>query len=166
MHFLISNAVGQLSTVTETFSMDAKLCKTPLTGDYVAKYMREFLGPDAILNSIEAAEQIAVGQGFVSNILRLKLKWEPRSQNHLPHTVIVKAPTVESLNKLFQVISGQDDTDKSQAVLTQAVTGAHNAECEVYKIFKNKPPIAMPKYFAAIPITDDAPGMIILEDLR
>jgi len=35
----------------------------------------------------------------------------------------------------------------------------------VYLMFGEAPPIAVPKLFVALPISDDAPGMIILEDL-
>lgn len=146
--------------------MEDKICETPITGQYVAEHMKKSLGPQAILRSVDA-KRIAVGQGFVSHILQAKLTWENSKGARLPTSVIIKVPVVESLHKLMATLSsGAGEAETLKAMMAQVVTVVHKAECDLYHIFDKKPPVVMPKYFVALPVTEEAPGMIILEDLR
>jgi len=144
--------------------MEAKICETPITGEYVAKHMKDVLGPHAILESVDG-KRIAIGQGFASHILQLKLTWKEAKKDGLPKSIIVKVPGVESVNKIMESLSSGKDDVKMKAMMEQMLTNVHKAECDVYDIFGNKPPVPMPKYYVALPVTENAPGMIILEDL-
>jgi len=144
--------------------MEAKICETPITGEYVAKHMKDALGSHAILESVDG-KRIAVGQGFVSHILHLKLEWKEAKEDGLPKSVIVKVPVVESLHKLMESFTSGEEGVKIKAMMEEMVTIVHKAECDLYHMFGKNPPVAMPKYYVALPVTEEAPGMIILEDL-
>jgi len=144
--------------------MDEKLYDTPITGNYVARHMKESMGPHAILRSLEA-EKFASGQGYWSRLLLMKFVWEPAKQDHLPVTAIAKVPTVESIQELLESKTEAEEGEKLKAMMTQVGIGMHNVECDLYNMFGPSPPVAMPKLYVALPWTDRAPGMIILEDL-
>lgn len=144
--------------------MNEKLCGTPITGDYLAKHLKEALGPHAILRSVEG-KKIAEGQGYGSNLLRLKLIWEV--EDNLPQSVIVKAPTAESMQKLMETMAGTaEENEKMKEAMAKAMLAVHDNECKFYDLVGKMPPVEMPNCYVALPVMDTAPGMIVLEDLR
>jgi thiamine kinase-like enzyme len=142
--------------------MDQKLCDTSISGDYLAKCLMESLGSNAILKSV-IGEKFALGQGFVSCLLRVSLIWETPADN-LPCSLILKVPHEESLNDLFDKTGGEYDA-ATQSNIALFVIELHQTECNIYHIFGQDPPIPLPKCFTAFAGNEKAPGVLIMEDM-
>lgn len=134
--------------------MDGKLCDSPITKHHLEKIFQEYFHATAKLENVEA-EIISKGMGFLSDVMRVKLKWS--TENGFPSTVIVKAPKIDYVNKFIDAIGGAKLDD-------DFVVKVHQAECDAYSIIQNCP-IPIPKVYACWPITDTKPGLVVMDDL-
>ncbi len=65
------------------------LCGTPLTIDWLADVLTSVGKCEATVNSF-SAQQIGIGQGFLSKIIQVKLEWNSSNGHQLPTKVVVK----------------------------------------------------------------------------
>lgn len=147
--------------------MDQFLCDTPITGNNIAGHLKKAFGPNAILSSIEA-KKIGIGEGFASNILHLKLTWKNGNDKNLPETIVVKVPSATTLREVMDdnFSRNEQESQNISDFTSQTVPNLHKRECNFYDMVTGDPPIAMPRCYATVPVTNEGPGMIILEDLR
>lgn len=146
--------------------MEKTLPGTSLTGEEIAKHLKEALGPTAILQSIDATK-IGIGEGFISDIFRVKLTWGTEDEN-FPASVVVKLPA-SSLDGFLEVgAESENGGTTATDACEKYVPIAYNTECTFYRMLKDveESPIKMPKCYKAIPVSEDSAGMIILEDFR
>lgn len=143
--------------------MDKTICNTCITQAYLAQCLSESLGPKARLRAVHG-EEIALGQGFLSTILRVHLTWEDPGEG-LPTTAIIKVPIVEAINACLDKIESADQ-GKARQNVADFVTTFHLTECNAYAVFKECTPIQVPKCYAAVAGSENAPGLIVMEDLR
>lgn len=140
--------------------MDKKLCETVITGNYLAKRLKEPFG-SAVLRSADA-EKVGIGYGYLSHILRVKLEWE--NDDDLPKTVIVKVPATDNMDKLLEDMPDvKEDHDKKK---DEGLRKFHETECGLYHLFEKSPPCQVPKCYVAFGGSQGEPGVVILEDLR
>ncbi|KHJ48007.1 hypothetical protein D918_01272 [Trichuris suis] len=146
--------------------MNTPLCGTQITGTLVQNALIEGI-PLAATNLVSvSAESIGCGKGYLSEVLRVELKWKEIVDDvKLPTHIIVKTTCSE---KLAQFMKRDETTPSEEEATRMAMELFHNTECAVYELFNSDPPnIPLATCYSAIPIgaANELP-MIVLQDLH
>lgn len=98
--------------------MKENVSGTSVTVETVSNALQKYFGPSCPKLESVKAEQIGVGQGFTSKIMRVQLTWAGEStlQEKLPKTIILKTVSYETLDTLFEVFSGGGKQNKDSMI--------------------------------------------------
>lgn len=150
---------------------EAKLCETEVTVGDVETFMLSSVGLATNVAKLASCEatRIGLGQGFLSHILKLSLRWEP-SHPKLPSQLVLKVPTIQSIAPFMEdMMTGEEDSFKekmAESFQDQMLPMAHALECKTYEYFKEigGAPLPVPRVYHTQVITKEGPGIIAMED--
>uniref|UniRef100_A0A5S6QK30 CHK kinase-like domain-containing protein n=1 Tax=Trichuris muris TaxID=70415 RepID=A0A5S6QK30_TRIMR len=162
-----SDALAKRTTIRYWVSlyatMDAQICGTPLTGKMLEVALAETL-PEAARNlNTLSGEIIGKGQGFLSHVIRVSLSWKTEMQNaSLPCSVILKLPTMEHVDELFNDFNGIDREEVDASV---QIDDLYRTEGNCYKMLSSEvPELPIPRCYCTWDKESKAMSLLVLQD--
>jgi hypothetical protein len=66
------------------------VCGTTFTIDWIVKHLQEMCKTSNVALHSHESNQIGIGQGYMSTIVRVTLKWVDNKDGRLPSVVVLK----------------------------------------------------------------------------
>lgn len=139
----------------------------PVSHEWLEKTLQKGLG---VHNSLEGFEQepLTVGQGLMSFICRLRLKWSASANSQTPPvtSVIFKMPSSKPVESALAESTGKDV--KEMQGNFDFITQFHKSECLFYSQFRESDPdlkAMSPACYHSQLMQGDKPGLLLIEDI-
>ncbi|VDO99747.1 unnamed protein product [Soboliphyme baturini] len=123
--------------------------------------INDYCGTNKLLDEVDGLE-LTDGRGFLSRVIRFKLKWAGGVQDapDVPTSLVLKVPNTKLVEQLHSSITKSDGTAKDRRLETSRlwINKLHSTECTVYGLFGQRPPVPVPLCYKHDVGDSDSPG--------